>query len=267
MPKKLPAVPAPAASIQCPACPARRNGLCSELSSPELQQIEAVKSCDRQVLAGKDIFAPGTSDNEIYNLLTGWAFRYIRLEDGRRQILDFLLPGAMIGFQPGPKAKASYGAQALTDTTVCVLPHDGMVAFANEVPKIGLHLASMLSRDQSLAYDHLMSIGKQSAHRRVARLILELFVRYHTLWPDQQIGEMRMPLTQDHIGDALGLTGIHVNRVLRDLRESGVFEFRYKRLYVLSFDKLITIAETDQHLMTNWTHTGARTYAAPRARR
>ena len=237
----------------CRACPARRDGLCTELGPLDLSAMRRFRSGGRRIKAGQDIFSAAAPCEAIYNLTEGWAFRYALLEDGRRQILDFVLPGAVLGFHPAKGARATYGAQALTDVSVCVIRHPDLAALSREVPQIGFRLAWLISRDRSLAYDHLASIGRQSAHQRVAHLLLELFVRYRAQWPGQRIEEMHLPLTQEHIGDALGLTSVHVNRVLRDLRKDGIVEFHYRRLNILDPDKLIEVAETDPHLMQNWT--------------
>ena len=240
-------------STSCLHCPARCDGICTELTSADLSRIISFKSGDRRIRAGKDIISPGETSRAIYNLVDGWAFRYGLLDDGRRQILDFILPGAVVGFQTVNGAKATYGVQALTDTVVCVVRHEDLLSFARDVPGIGLRLAWLISRDRSLAYDHLTSVGRQSAQQRVAHLILELFVRFRAQWPGKRIEEMNLPLTQEHIADATGLTGVHVNRVLRDLREGKVLEFHYKRLRVLNPDKLVEIAETDPHVLMHWT--------------
>ena len=246
---------APSASIQCQTCPARRDGLCTELSPSDLALMQKFKCGDRAIKAGQDIFAAGQPCEAIYNLTDGWAFRYTLLEDGRRQILDFALPGAVLGFHPAKGARATYGVQALTDANVCIIRHPDLAALSREVPQTGLRLAWLIARDRSLAYDHLTSVGRQSAHQRVAHLILELFVRCRAQWPGQRIEQMLLPLTQEHIGDATGLTSVHVNRVLRDLRQERVLEFHYRRLRILNPDKLIDVAETDPHLMMSWTGT------------
>lgn len=248
---------APSVSVQCQACPARRDGLCTELDRSDLALMQKFKCGDRTIKAGQDIFTAGQPCEAIYNLTDGWAFRYMLLEDGRRQILDFALPGAVLGFHPAKGARATYGVQALTDTTVCVIRHPDLVALSRAAPQTGLRLAWLIARDRSLAYDHLTSIGRQSAHQRVAHLVLELFIRCRAQWPGQRIEEMHLPLTQEHIGDATGLTSVHVNRVLRDLRQQGVVEFHYRRLSILNPDKLIEAAEIDPHLMMNWTGTQA----------
>ncbi|MGE0651568.1 MAG: Crp/Fnr family transcriptional regulator [Alphaproteobacteria bacterium] len=239
--------------VDCPACGARRSGLCEGCCPETLQTIARFKSGDREIKTGHDVFSPGDPCDSIYNLVSGWVFLYNLLEDGRRQILHFALPGAVLGFNPTQGALATYGAEALTDSIVCVIPHGELGALSKEFPEIGMRLARLSSRDSILAYDQMTSIGRLSARERVAHLILELFIRYRMQWPGHQIEEMYLPLTQEHIGDATGLTGVHVNRVLSGLRKQGIAEFHYKRLRILDPDKLADIAGLDPEVMASWT--------------
>lgn len=246
----------------CLVCAARRDGLCSEFSPAVLGNMKRFKSGDRKIPSGTDLFAPGDVCNAIYNLVDGWAFRYSLLEDGRRQIVDFALPGAVLGFHPERGSRATYGVQALTDIAVCIIPHENLAPLSREVPGMGMRLAYLVSRDRSLAYDHLTSVGRQSARERVAHLLLELFIRYRADWPGQRSEELRLPLTQEHIGDATGLTSVHVNRVLSDLRDEGIIDFHYRRLRVLNPDRLVEVAEVDPSLAAMWIRKAERLCAA-----
>jgi CRP-like cAMP-binding protein len=217
-----------------------------------LRVLAAYRSGDREFVAGQDLFSLGAPCDFVYNLVSGWVFLYNILEDGRRQILHFALPGAVLGFVPANGAVATHSAQALTDAVVCVIPRKALGALSKTYPEIGFQLAWLMSRDRSLAFDHLTSIGRRSARERVAHLLLELFIRYRSQWPGNRIEEMHLPLTQEHIGDATGLTFVHVNRVLRSLRRDGVVEFHYRRLRILNPDKLIDVAGIDPQLAMSW---------------
>ena len=238
--------------IDCETCRARTDGLCQGCAPEVLQAVAKYKAGDKRIAAGHDLFRLGESSDAIYNLVEGWMFLYAISEDGRRQILHFALPGAVLGFHPGGGALTTFGAQALTDAVVCIMPHTNLPLMSSEFPAVGMRLAWLTARDRSLAYDKLMSIGRLSARERVAHLILELYVRYRSKWPGARAEEMHIPLTQEHIGDATGLTSVHVNRVLRELREEGVLEFHYRRLSVLDPDKLTDVASVDPQVMLSW---------------
>jgi CRP-like cAMP-binding protein len=238
--------------VDCQNCRARSNGLCTGLAPATVHAIARHRSSDRKLRAGQDLFGLGEPCDAIYNLIEGWMFRYALHEDGRRQILDFVLPGAVLGFHSAPGAVTTFGVEALTDATLCAIPHRALEPLSRAHPEIALRLAWLTARDRSMAYDHLTSVGRRSAQERVARLLLELYIRSRWQWPANRIEELRLPLTQEHIGDAVGLTYVHVSRVLRELRHEGIVEFRYRRLRILDPDKLIDVAAIDPHLAMSW---------------
>ena len=206
----------------------------------------------RELVAGEDLFRANEPCPAIFGLLRGWMFLYQTFEDGRRQIFHFALPGAVLGFSPMSGAIMTYSAQALTDAAVWSVSRDAFEELCKAHPELGMRLASLISRDYSLAFDHLSNIGRRSARERVARLLLELFIRGRMRWPGHRVEELSLPLTQEHIGDATGLSGVHVNRVVRGLQRHGILEFHYRRLRILDPDKLVDVAGIDPRLALSW---------------
>lgn len=216
-----------------------------------MRSIARYKQADRRLEAGGQLFRPGEPCHEIFKLVDGWAFLYTLFPDGRRQILHFVLPGAIIGFHPAQDAVATYGLEALTDIVVEPYRIRASVLYERH-PEIGMQLAWLLSRDLRLAFDRLASVGGLSAQERVSHLLLELFVRDRMRWPGHRIEDLHLPLTQEHIGDATGLTGVHINRVLRDLRRKGIIEFRYRHLHIFDPDRLVELAAVDPYVLRSW---------------
>lgn len=214
--------------------------------------IPGYRNGDRKIAAGRDLFSIGSSGRKIFNILDGWVAVYSLLADGRRQIVQFALPGAIIGVLPSRRAPATVAAQALTDIVVSVIPMSILTSHAQVEPEIGIRLARSLAHDCNLAFDHLTSIGRRSARERVAHLLLELFTRYRAQWPGARSEEMTLPLTQEQIGDATGLTFVHVNRVLNALKKEGIVQFHYRRLRILNPDRLIDVAGVDPEIVMSW---------------
>lgn len=202
--------------------------------------------------AGGELYGVGAACDSIHNLIDGWVALYTLLEDGRRQIVQFALPGAVFGTFRGKGVRTSFGAYALTDALVCAIPNDVLAPHLRDDPEIALRLVRSLGMDCAMAFDHLTSVGRRSARERVASLLLELFVRCRAQWPGERSEEMYLPLTQEHIGDATGLTFVHVNRVLRRLRQEGIVEFHHRRLCILDPDRLIDVAGVDQLTAMAW---------------
>ncbi len=217
-----------------------------------LRFVTGYRSGDRRISAGRDLFSIGSQEDVIYNVLDGWVALYTLLEDGRKQIVQFALPGAVLGIFLSGGARATFGAEALTDLVVSVIPRGTLTSLVRSDPELGIRLAQSLARDCSLAFDHLTSIGRRLARERVAHLLLELFVRCRAQWPGSRIEEMFLPLTQEQIGDATGLTFVHVNRVLRMFRKERILEFHYRRLRILDPDRLVDVAGIDPQIAMSW---------------
>lgn len=224
----------------------------SAVSTDQHRLLPRYRSGDRRIEPGRDLFSIGATGKTIFNLLEGWVALYILLEDGRRQIVQFALPGAVLGVLPSKRAQATFGAQALTHVVVSVIPDAVLTSHTRTDPEIAMRLARTLARDCGMAYDHMTSIGRRSARERIAHLLLELFTRYRAQWPGTRIEEMELPLTQEQIGDATGLTFVHVNRVLSILRKERVVEFHYRRLRIVDPDRLIEIAGVDPQTALAW---------------
>ena len=228
--------------IDCQACQVRDIGICAPFSGEALGALETFKAAERMYAPGRDFLVQGESADEFFTVLDGWAFLYELLEDGRRQILDFCLPGAFFGFQPDLSAPVTYSAQALTDMSVCVFPRSRVADFVRQHPELGLRMACVAARDQYLAFRHLSNVGRRTARERVASLLLELFFRVRLHSPASSGDKIVIPLTQEHIGDALGLTSVHVNRTLRQLREEKLLTLKGGSLQVLDPDRLAEVA-------------------------
>lgn len=228
----------------CHSCPIRANGLCGSLSEAELDHIEMVREPPRRIAPGRDLFSQGEPCDEVFNILGGWAFLYELLEDGRRQILNFALPGDFIGFRPGGRA-STFGAQAIVHVDLCVIPKRRLMAFVHEHPALALRLMSMLSCDEQMAYERLTSIGRKTALERMAALLLELFYRLQRRAPRVPGESLRIPLTQTLIADATGLTPVHTNRMLQELRQRGIIDYGNGLFRILDPQRLFDVAGVD----------------------
>ncbi len=192
--------------------------------------------------AGADFLRLGDEREAVVFVVAGWACLYHLLEDGRRQVLQFLLPGDAVGFW---SAEADLGAAAVTELRVRFVPRGRFMEAAARNPGLLLWMAQATAWQTRMAFEHLTCIGRRTALQRVAFLLLELFVRARQVSSECDGSAIRLPLVQADIADALGLTAVHTNRMLAVLRREGIIELGHNLLQVRHPDRLAEIAGVD----------------------
>jgi CRP-like cAMP-binding protein len=208
--------------MSCHLCTLRARGLFKPITAEELDVINDLKKEHVALTAGSEIISAGDPSPEMFTLYAGWAFRYKMLPDGRRQILNFLLPGDLLGLQAAMFDAASHAVEALTDVQLCKLPRRGIWALFGEMPGLAFDVTWLGAREEGFVDENLTSVGRRTAAERVAALIITLYKRAQAL--DLVAGNsFEFPPTQQHIADALGLSLVHTNKTLARLRRMGMF--------------------------------------------
>lgn len=234
---------APSIPVDCAHCPIREQTVCRPFRGPGLEVVQEFKLGDRFLPAGSDLFWPGQELSELYNLLDGWVVLYRILASGRRQIVDFALPGAFLGYQSQLDQPTQLGAECLTDVAVCTFPRKSFNDLALRHPALALQLARLNAQALSRAHGQLANIGSRPAVERTAHFLCEILLRLRRDETAPLRGAVDIPLTQTHIAEALGLSSVYVNKTLRELREEGVLVLKNGRLTVLDPVRLAELAE------------------------
>jgi CRP-like cAMP-binding protein len=208
--------------VSCFECALRACGLFKPVTHDELSSINDIKRDHLSLPAGAEIIRAGDDSPELYTLYSGWAFRFKTLPDGRRQILNFLLPGDLLGLQAAMFDAATHGIEALTEVELCLLPRRKIWALFGQMPGLAFDVAWLGSREEGYVDENLTSVGRRSAAERTAALIIMLYKRANVLGLVSE-GTFAFPLTQQHIADALGLSLVHTNKTLARLRRLGMF--------------------------------------------
>jgi CRP/FNR family transcriptional regulator, anaerobic regulatory protein len=203
----------------------------THLEIGEREQLEGVRWLVRAVDKGCSIIDQGENREMVGILLSGWAFRYQTLPDGKRQILDFIFAGALIGFGSG--TTYSYGVETVTTCTVATVQHGQFRRLLATCPTLAVEVVERVSNSEMRAHEHMTSLGRRSARERIAALIVELTLRSRCKELDRRAFSIDLPVTQIMIGDALGLSNEHVCRVLGKLAHDGVIEINHHILKVL----------------------------------
>ena len=212
------------------------------LSDEERQVLENAVAKVREVGADEDIVKEGDRPSESSLLLEGFAARYKVLSNGRRQITDFHVVGDFVDLHSFLLKTMDHGIVALTRCRIGVVPH----ATLNQITEKYPHLARLLWLhtliDSAIHREWLTAMGRRPANGHLAHLICELFLRLRIV--DQAEGDtIQIPITQAELGDALGLSTVHVNRVLQNLRGEGLVRWQGNALTILDWERLQQVAE------------------------
>ena len=166
--------PVPGRSIPCKACPFRTKPAFRDFSPPELEFISAFKSGELNAEVGTTLFLEDTNSPHLYTVLAGWAFRYKMLPDGRRQILNFALPGDFLGLQASVFDRMGHSAEALTDMVLCIFPREKLWELFNGHPNLSFDVTWLAAREERMLDENLLGVGRRSALERMAYLLLVL---------------------------------------------------------------------------------------------
>src|ERR1700693_5744623 len=163
--------------VSCFECALRACGLFKPILPNELGAINEIKRDHIVLPADAEIIRAGDDSPEFYTLYSGWAFRFKMLSDGRRQILNFLLPGDLVGLQAAMFDAAQHGIEALTEVQLCLLPRRKVWALFGEMPGLAFDVTWLGSREESHVDENLTSAGRRNATERAAALIWKLSKR------------------------------------------------------------------------------------------
>jgi CRP-like cAMP-binding protein len=219
------------------ACLARHG----ELPPDEDQAVRAALADMHMLRAGSELTAEGAAHHPAL-MLDGWALRQRVLSDGRRQIFGFVLPGDLFGLSACRGAGAAAGMVALTPVTVAPLPLLAESMHSAPQSALGRLAWEQIGHEERELCNQVVRLGQQSAYERLIGLLLELHDRLKArkLAAD---GSFVLPLTQEVLSDALGLSVVHTNRTLQQLRREHLIESRGNSVSLNDIALLAEIAD------------------------
>lgn len=223
-------------AVHCVDCPLRRLPLFLSNSAEEIALVQSLKQDETRFKAGALVIDEGQKVAPLYTLLAGWAFRFKTLSDGRRQILNFLLPGDFIGVQHKMADVAAHGVMALTDVVFCTFKRTALWDLHRLSPTMGFNITWLTASEESLVDEKQLSIGKRNAQERISALLVTLFSRAAARQSVLAVDGTEFPLNQQEIADSLGLSLVHTNKTLRKLERQGLHRIQDGRLFL--YDKV-----------------------------
>lgn len=220
----------------------------SSLSS--LDEAAAREMCSNvhHVQAKRDIIREGDTPEHVHVILEGWAARYKVLPDGSRQIVAFLVPGDFCDLHGTILREMDHGIVALTPAKVAFVLQKMVQDLAIDRPVLGRALWRATLVDEAVLRSWIVNVGRREARVRIAHLLCELYARLALVGLAAD-GEFELPLTQEVIADATGLTPVHVNRMLQQLRAEDLLVLESGQATIPDFAALAKVAGFDPNYL------------------
>lgn len=213
----------------------------ADLREAEVEQLIALCDDERIVPAKRDILSVGVRPDHVHVIVDGWAARYKTLTDGSRQIVALLIPGDFCDLHVAILGHMDHGIVALTRCRVAYIPSHALDRLTSERSDLTKALWCAALVDEGVLREWILNIGRRDAFDRVAHLFCELHARMNMIGLVEG-DRLALPLTQEQLADATGLTAVHVNRTLQRLRADGLIEVGSGYLTVLDVARLREIA-------------------------
>lgn len=221
----------------------------STLSSDERKAVLDLPSHASQVQARHDIVSPGKVVDHACLIVKGLVGRFDQMTDGRRQTTALHIPGDMCDLHSVVQPRPSWSITALTTTTVLHVPHRNLRDLVRAHPGIGLAFWRDTAADASILSKWLGNFGRKDAQSRVAHLFCEMAVRMEAANLGTRTS-YQLPMTQEQLSDATGMTAVHVNRTLQMLRATGTLSFAHGLVEVFDWEGLKRLADfTEDYLL------------------
>jgi CRP-like cAMP-binding protein len=211
------------------------------LGRDEIAALAELEAQHRPVVAGAELIQEREAGQRAFILQEGWACCYKLLPDGGRQVIDVRLPGDFIGLRSVLLRTADHSSVAVTDGVLAEVPARRMLETFHALPRLGAAILWAASRDEAMVVEHLVGIGRRDALARTAHFLVELGLRLELVGLGSPAG-FACPLSQYLLADLLGLTAIHLNRTLRQLRERKLVTFRDGRVVFHDLPQLQRLA-------------------------
>jgi CRP-like cAMP-binding protein len=211
------------------------------LSVEERRQLAELQSNTIKVKRGRQLVEEGQTGHTAFVLQSGWACSFKVLQDGGRQIISFPVPGDCVGLRSVLLRTADHSFSTLTDAVVSPIDGSRILQTLNGFPRLATAILWAASRDEAMVVEHLVSVGRRSAIERTAHFFMELAERLSLVGLATE-AEFKCPLSQYVLADALGLTPIHINRVLRQLREQGLLTLQKGSVRIHDLNRLRKLA-------------------------
>jgi CRP-like cAMP-binding protein len=209
----------------------------TRLSADDRAALVQVSRNVRFVEPRRDLVSAGDRPRFVHLVIDGWACRYKTLPDGKRQIVSIFVPGDFCDINIYILKHMDHSIGAITRLKVAMITSEEMNALTEGRPRVTQALWWHELVTTAIQREWTVNLGQRSAYERLGHLLVELYLRLKTVGRASD-GLCDFPLTQNDLADATGLTAVHVNRTLQELRRDGLIELERKQLHILDLERL-----------------------------
>jgi CRP-like cAMP-binding protein len=213
-----------------------------DLNGPELESLREVIQSKLTIKKRRDLILDGYEYCRLFFVTEGFAARYKLLRNGKRQIVNFVLPGDVVGLPGSFLDRAAASVVALTDMTVRSCSLEAFVRLSFRWPKFGLALSWLAAQEAAIYAEHIVDVGRRTPIERLAHLLLETHARL-AIAKDAEEFAFILPFTQEMMSDALGLSVPHLNRMLAKLRKEGMIAMNERHVEFIDLKGLQQLAQ------------------------
>ena len=212
-----------------------------QLSAADLRSLELIVEGERIIKKRKDLVVVGDQYRNLCFVRDGYAIRYKLLRSGKRQILNVILPGDVIGFPVSFFDRSIYSVVAVSDLTYSICSLDAYARLCYERPQFGLALSWLAAYEAAIYAEHIVDLGRRTPLERMAHFLLELHARLLAVGRAQKTS-FDLPFSQELMADVLGLSVPHLNRVMQRLRADQLITTRTRLVELTDMASLQTLA-------------------------
>jgi CRP-like cAMP-binding protein len=216
----------------------------TEINAEEERAIRNAVAEMRRVAADEVVVRAGEELNTSLMLLDGWMARSKDLQSGDRQVTELHIAGDFADLHAFTLKRLDHDVTTLTECTLAVVPHDRLREVTERYPHLARVYWFATNVDAAIHREWALSLGQRSAISRMAHLFCELHARLHVVGRTEG-DACEMPLTQRELAECLGLTVVHANRTVQELRRRGLVELENRKLTIVDRRGLEGVAEFD----------------------
>ena len=232
-------------TVHCARCPLRKQSLFVPFTPEEVIFMQRFKTGELTVDAGTTILMEGSNSPQLYTVFSGMGTRYTTLENGKRQVINFLFPGDLIGLQASLMGEMKHSVEASTPMVLCAFKRDDLWNLFRSQPGRAYDLTWIAAVEEHFLGETIATLGQRDAAQRIAWAFLRIEKRLSAvgLGTVGPIGaKVPLPFRQQDLADALGLSLVHTNKTLARLRDLQLASWRDGQLHVMDRKGLAAIA-------------------------